>query len=184
MVAPTDPLKAEAVVADDALSIEAVPARKSPRSRVAKSASVSGRAKMVTLHTPTDSEVKDQDSLPVDEDQPPVSAKPVEAKRTTPIKEEIIQEELLDQQSNRGLRETYADKAYDLARQCIYFWALIIAANAVFYAVSGKTVISDQALIVITTGVTVNVLAAFLGVIRGLFPPAPLKNAKRKKARR
>jgi len=34
----------------------------------------------------------------------------------------------------------------------------------------GKQVISDTALIAITTGVTVNVLAAFLGVIRGLFP--------------
>jgi hypothetical protein len=33
-----------------------------------------------------------------------------------------------------------------------------------------KQVISDTALIAITTGVTVNVLAAFLGVIRGLFP--------------
>lgn len=32
--------------------------------------------------------------------------------------------------------------------------------------------ISDNALIAITTGVTVNVLAAFLGVIRGLFPPS------------
>lgn len=38
---------------------------------------------------------------------------------------------------------------------------------------------SDQILIAVTTGVTVSVLAAFLGVIRGLFPgkdepvPAP-----------
>lgn len=38
---------------------------------------------------------------------------------------------------------------------------------------------SDQVLIAVTTGVTVSVLAAFLGVIRGLFPgkderaPAP-----------
>jgi hypothetical protein len=57
-----------------------------------------------------------------------------------------------------------------LAAECIHFWIFLILANGLIAAMLGKQVISDTALIAITTGVTVNVLAAFLGVIRGLFP--------------
>ncbi len=38
---------------------------------------------------------------------------------------------------------------------------------------TGKQMLSDNILIAITTGATINVLAAFLGVIRGLFPSPP-----------
>lgn len=83
---------------------------------------------------------------------------------------DLKSEEVLDKQANRNLRDTYARKAYELAADCIHFWIFLILANGLITAMLGKQVISDTALIAITTGVTVNVLAAFLGVIRGLFP--------------
>ena len=79
-------------------------------------------------------------------------------------------EEVRDKRANRQLRDIYAAKAYELAADCIHFWIFLILANGLITAMLGKQVISDTALIAITTGVTVNVLAAFLGVIRGLFP--------------
>lgn len=85
-------------------------------------------------------------------------------------KGDLKSEEVLDKQANRSLRDTYAKKAYELAADCIHFWIFLILANGLITAMLGKQVISDTALIAITTGVTVNVLAAFLGVIRGLFP--------------
>ncbi len=120
--------------------------------------------------------------MAVGEDAPPVgvakapaspSEKIPEARAHVPgvrRKVDLKFEEVLDKQANRGLRDTYARKAYELAADCIHFWIFLILANGLITAMLGKQVISDTALIAITTGVTVNVLAAFLGVIRGLFP--------------
>ncbi|WP_067065636.1 hypothetical protein [Roseateles chitosanitabidus] len=75
-----------------------------------------------------------------------------------------------DMRSNRELREKYASKAYGLALACLALWAICVGAQGVVNAISGIEMWSDQVLIAVTTGVTVSVLAAFLGVIRGLFP--------------
>ncbi len=82
----------------------------------------------------------------------------------------LVNEKVENSKANRELRWAYAYKAHELAVKCIYFWMAVIAVHALVLGVTGKTLISDNVFIAITTGVTVNVLAAFLGVIRGLFP--------------
>ena len=100
------------------------------------------------------------------EDAPPPSF----GNGNAPLEDVLINEEAENQRANRELRKAYADKAHNLAAGCIQFWAIAISANAIINGITGKLMISDTAMIAITTGVTVNVLAAFLGVIRGLFP--------------
>lgn len=73
------------------------------------------------------------------------------------------------QQQLIDLRETYANKAYKVAKYGLYWWAVVILLSVVGKSV-GKDVISDEVLIAITTASTLNLFAAFLGVIRGLFP--------------
>lgn len=73
------------------------------------------------------------------------------------------------QQQLINLRETYAEKAYKVAKYGLYWWGVMILLSAVGKGV-GKDIISDEVLIAITTASTLNLFAAFLGVIRGLFP--------------
>lgn len=120
--------------------------------------------------------VAQQAALPSNEDAPPL-----EGRRKSSRKEELIIEEVHNQKANRELRGKYADKAYALAAGCIQFWAVAISANGIIFGLSGKLMISDTAMIAITTGVTVNVLACFLGVIRGLFPSDHPKHKPKKK---
>jgi len=75
-----------------------------------------------------------------------------------------------DMKANRQLRRRYAGRAYGLATGCLCMWSLLLSAQGVVKTVTGLEMWSDQVLIAVTTGVTVSVLAAFLGVIRGLFP--------------
>lgn len=70
------------------------------------------------------------------------------------------------------LRKEYAGKAYWLAVAGVIFWVLAFLAYAVVKGVWDKEIFSDSVMISITAGATVNVAAAFLGVIRGLFPAA------------
>jgi hypothetical protein len=114
--------------------------------------------------TPSKAEIAEQVAVASNEDVP------FEAKRKGGVSEELMVEEINNQKANRELRRVYADKAYELASGCIQFWAVAISANGIIFVLLGKQMISDNAMIAITTGVTVNVLAAFLGVIRGLFP--------------
>lgn len=106
------------------------------------------------------------------EDLPPVGADSAE----------LVKQQAADMQANRGLRAAYAEKAYRLASGCIQAWFVLLSVHGIIYALTGKAMWSDTVLIAITTGVTVSVLAAFLGVIRGLFPSKespsdkPLKN--------
>lgn len=88
-----------------------------------------------------------------------------------PDKVDAIQKETAaNMRHNRGLRETYADRAYKLAEGCISFWVVMLGCQGVVKVVAGVSMWSDNVIIAATTGVTVSVLAAFLGVIRGLFP--------------
>ncbi|CAG9175397.1 hypothetical protein [Cupriavidus pampae] len=75
-----------------------------------------------------------------------------------------------DARANRELRATYAASAYRLAVTGLGFWFLVMSATAIVFGATGKQILSDAVLIAVTTGTTINVLAAFLGVIRGLFP--------------
>lgn len=74
--------------------------------------------------------------------------------------------------ANRELRCQYAEKAFRLARLGLLFWVLALGLTGVVFAITGYQMLSDTIMIAITTGSTINVLAAFLGVIRGLFPNA------------
>ena len=83
--------------------------------------------------------------------------------------DELDRETLADRQHTRGLRGEYADKAYRLAFWCLYGWAAMLFASGFVNGIRGLPLWSDKVIIAATTGVTVSVLAAFLGVIRGLF---------------
>jgi hypothetical protein len=92
-----------------------------------------------------------------------------------------------DREKTTELRGEYAEKAYRLAARSIWFWIIVIGVEIYVQLLSPgeKRVLSDPVLIAITTGCTVNVLAAFLGVIRGLFPSASkAKGEKSKKGKK
>lgn len=91
----------------------------------------------------------------------------------------LDQEAAADMRANRRLRDTYAGKAYGLAASCIAIWTVLLAIQGVIKAMTGVDLWSDQVIIAVTTGVTVSVLAAFLGVIRGLFPNKDQEGARK-----
>ncbi|WP_249406297.1 hypothetical protein [Pantoea agglomerans] len=76
-----------------------------------------------------------------------------------------------DRKSNRELRDKYAGKAYKVAKYGLYWWAIVLLLSVVGKVV-GVELFSDSVLIAITSASTLNLFAAFLGVIRGLFPSA------------
>jgi hypothetical protein len=89
----------------------------------------------------------------------------------------IVEQKAADMAANRELRKLYADKAYNLASGCLSGWMVALGAQGVIKVTTGRDMWSDTVLLAMTTGVTVSVLAAFLGVIRGLFPhSAPAKD--------
>lgn len=84
--------------------------------------------------------------------------------------DKVVEQHIEDSKHNRTLRERYADKAHQLAAGCISGWMVMLGCQGVIKAATGVEMWSDKVIIAATTGVTVSVLAAFLGVIRGLFP--------------
>ncbi|MCY1698636.1 hypothetical protein OVA10_11330 [Lelliottia sp. SL45] len=99
---------------------------------------------------------------------PPVGAipNPETANQKHPDERE---QDVADRIANRQLREKFADKAYKVVKYGLYWWGSVILLAAAGKA-TGKEVISDSVLIAITSASTLNLFAAFLGVIRGLFP--------------
>ncbi|MCT4708811.1 hypothetical protein MUA04_00990 [Enterobacteriaceae bacterium H11S18] len=81
----------------------------------------------------------------------------------------LLNEEVEDRKADRALREKFGDKAYKVVRKTLYGWAILLFCYG-YSKVFGFTIFPDQVMIAITTAVTLNVFAAFLGVIRGLFP--------------
>jgi hypothetical protein len=81
-----------------------------------------------------------------------------------------------DREADRELRKDYARKAFKFACYGFVFWVIVIAVHATIFFFSEKKVLSDEVLIAITTATTINLFAAFVGVIRGLFPA--IKNGK------
>lgn len=96
------------------------------------------------------------------EDEPPAKES---ASRTDNIKSQGVE----DAKSYRRLREVFAEKAYKVAKKSLYGWAVLLFFQGWFSLIDIQ-IFSDKVLIAITTAVTLNVFAAFLGVIRGLFP--------------
>lgn len=85
------------------------------------------------------------------------------------IKDEVTREQVRSMASDRALRESYADKACYIVVGCLWGWSvfLLFAGWTKYY---DKPVFSDQTIAVVTTAVTLNIFAALLTVIRGLFP--------------
>lgn len=107
------------------------------------------------------------------EDEPPQSEATSRADNVTP-------QDVEDAKSYRRLREMFAEKAYKVAKKSLYGWAILLSLQA-FFNLFDKPLFSDKVLIAITTAVTLNVFAAFLGVIRGLFPSSKDKEPKESK---
>lgn len=82
----------------------------------------------------------------------------------------ILMQEVEDRKADRELRERFGDKAYNVVRKTLYGWAVVLAATAFCKLFFDKDIFSENVLIAITSAVTLNTFAAFLGVIRGLFP--------------
>lgn len=85
-------------------------------------------------------------------------------------KQRLADEKIEDRKAERALRRTYANRAFWFAVGGVAFWAalLIWTGCATYYR--DKAPFSDNVLIAITTATSINLFAAFLGVIRGLFP--------------
>lgn len=85
-----------------------------------------------------------------------------------------------DRIADRALRERFGDKAYNVVRKTLYGWAILLVVYAFCNLFFGKEIFSDKVLIAITSAVTLNTFAAFLGVIRGLFPSGRQEKPKEK----
>ncbi|QFS59784.1 hypothetical protein GAY20_05570 [Pantoea dispersa] len=81
----------------------------------------------------------------------------------------LLNEEVEDRKADRALREKFGDKAYKVVRKTLYGWAILLFCYG-FSKIFGFTIFPDNVMIAITSAVTLNIFAAFLGVIRGLFP--------------
>jgi hypothetical protein len=110
----------------------------------------------------------------------PVPDEPAMVLKEKPGKERLIDQEIENLKADRELRKDYAERAFRVAGYILFFWVMIIlAVGLCFGCTDGKVqLFSDKVLIAITAGATANVFAAFLGVIRGLFPGYE-KNHKR-----
>ncbi|CAQ85222.1 MULTISPECIES: hypothetical protein [Photorhabdus] len=81
----------------------------------------------------------------------------------------LILQEIEDRKADRALREKFGDKAYKVVRKTLYGWSILLFCYG-FSKIFGFELFPDNVMIAITSAVTLNIFAAFLGVIRGLFP--------------
>ncbi|MGY6089233.1 hypothetical protein ACWX9Y_04290 [Avibacterium paragallinarum] len=66
------------------------------------------------------------------------------------------------------MRKLYAERAYNIALWTLAFWAFLFLTY--FLSPPDKKPLSEIALGIFTTACTVNILAAFISIIKGLFP--------------
>lgn len=78
-------------------------------------------------------------------------------------------QDIEDRIANRKLRARFAEKAYKVAKCGLIGWGCVLLISVIGNVLEIKT-FSDEVLIAITSATTLNLFAAFLGVIRGLFP--------------
>lgn len=118
------------------------------------------------------------DSVPrSEEDAPPPGTKGDALQMRTVQMQTVQMQTVADMAANRGFREQYAGKAYIMAVCCLIAWFGLLLCNGIVNALQGREMWSDKVIIAVTSGVTVSVLAAFLGVIRGLFPSSTREKA-------
>lgn len=85
-------------------------------------------------------------------------------------------------QQDMLLRREHAGKAVKLAYFAVGFWASMFLFTGIVNLIAGHAVLSDTGLITLTSGATVNVIAIFLVVVRGLFPAPVSRKPKRRRA--
>ena len=115
----------------------------------------------------SDSEVKKGPAVNSLEDAPP--DEPVPGSRPRDYTDDLRYQDVEDRTANRKLRQRFAEKAYKVAKWGLYGWGCVLILSVIGNVVGVKT-FSDEVLIAITSATTLNLFAAFLGVIRGLFP--------------
>ncbi|MGY0161705.1 hypothetical protein [Edwardsiella tarda] len=99
------------------------------------------------------------------EDVPPLS----QGSAPKSFTDALTIQDVEDRKADRALREKFGDKAYKVVRKTLYGWSILLFCYG-FSKVFGYEIFPTEVMIAITTAVTLNVYAAFLGVIRGLFP--------------
>lgn len=73
------------------------------------------------------------------------------------------------------LRGIYARRAFGLASLAVWFWMAMFTVTAISNFRMGLPALSDGALITLTSGATINVVAICLVVVRGLFRGRPAR---------
>lgn len=124
----------------------------------------------------SDLDLSNVPEAPEGEDEQPINENP------SLVRDDLRRERVNSLISDRQLRESYADKACYIVVGCLWGWAtfLLFAGWTTYH---GRQVFSDQTIAVVTTGVTLNIFAALLWVIRGLFPSAPTQPKKASKTK-
>lgn len=80
-----------------------------------------------------------------------------------------LEERNKDSESARSMREGYANKTFWLVSVCLIFWGFMVILLACWNIRHGKPPLSEKEFITLTAGITANIFAAFLGVIKGIF---------------
>jgi|GEM_PF-728788 len=101
------------------------------------------------------------------EDQPP-GAPNHSARRD--VDHHLLEQHVEDKKAERALRKKYAGRAFWFAVCGIGFWFFLLLWTGCATYYRDRAPFSDNVLIAITAATSVNLFAAFLGVIRGLFP--------------
>ncbi|WP_085166146.1 hypothetical protein [Gilliamella bombi] len=96
-----------------------------------------------------------------------------------------LHEEIEDIKANRELRDKYLFKAFKVVKKSLWGWAILLFVYGVVKFLTrhengGFEIFSDQVLIATTSATTLNIFAAFLSLIRGLFPSIKIKKEKKK----
>lgn len=102
------------------------------------------------------------------------SDKAKEKQRGRKVKNDRLQQDM-------DLREKHAEKAVGLAQVAVGCWIFLFALTGCVNLAQGRQFLTDKALVTLTAGATVNVIAVFLVVVKGLFPPPMARPAKVKK---
>lgn len=102
------------------------------------------------------------------------------------VRVSIKQEQFEREKADRQLRDKYSFKAFKVVKKSLWGWAILLFVYGVVKFLTrhengGFEIFSDQVLIAITSATTLNIFAAFLSLIRGLFPSIKKEKEKKKK---
>lgn len=104
-----------------------------------------------------------------------IDIEPKKTKKTHKAKAELarekviaLQEQNFKSKDDRKMRREYANKTYGFAQRTITFWMFLFLIY--FLGPTNNKPLNDVALGIFTTACTVNLLAAFISIVKGLFP--------------